>query len=111
MQPASAHTILCRIFSRVFTQLRFKSMGRLVVGMKANRVARKAHGSGNIKPCVNLVGIRSNRRGGIQHGAEQAQQQAPRPLFAAQSRPNTNCLLGRKVNDDTHGELYRQLWR
>ncbi len=40
--------------------------------MEADWVARKAHGSGNIKPCVNLVGIRSNRGGGIEHGAEQA---------------------------------------
>ncbi len=79
--------------------------------VEANRVARKAHGGGNIKPCVNLVGVWSNRSGGIQHGAEQTQQQAPRPLFVTQSRPNANCLLGRKVNDDTHGELYRQPWR
>jgi hypothetical protein len=81
------------------------------MGMEPDRVARQAHGRGNLGAGIGERGARSQGHGGIQHAAEDAQEQAPGTVFAPQEGTNANRLLGREVNGNTHGELYRQLWR
>lgn len=79
--------------------------------METDRVAGQTHGGGNLGAGVGERGAGSERDGGIEHAAQDTQQQAPGPFFAPQEGTDANGLLRREVNGNTHGELYRQLWR
>lgn len=88
-----------------------RSFGRLVVQVESDRIAREAHGRRDLRAGA-LYGREAgrDRRGSIEDTGKQAQEQAPCPFFAAQNLSGANCLLGREVKENTHGELYRAPW-